>query len=200
MLLAKSSLSPLWKRRGPKCPLSQSLKLVLSLSKEGPHGAAGGFCGARVRGKTFACGKREMFLLVYFFSPAGAGIAGVAAAAGAAGVGAAEGSAGGVVATGASAAGDVGTGVVATVTPLVGPVFAGVSVPVVAAVGALLSPCGVAGGCSGVVGVVSSSKILLVPCFVLPIVRLKEVNMKTMAVAEVSLVRKLPAPELPKIV
>jgi len=89
------------------------------------------------------------------------------------------------------------------VTPLVGAAFSGVAELVVPAVGALLSPGGVAGSCSGVVGVVSagtSSKTLLVPCFVLPIVKLKEVNMKTMAVAEVSLVRKLPAPELPKIV
>jgi hypothetical protein len=166
--------------------------------------STGGFCGARVRRKTFACGKRERFLLVYFFSPAGAGLAGVAAAPGAVGVGAAEGAAGGVGAAGAAAVGDAGTGVVVTVTPLVGAVLSGFCGLVVAAVGALLSPCGVvAGGCSGVIGVVSagtSSKTLLVPCFVLPMVKLKEVNMKTMAVAEVSLVRKLPAPELPKMV
>ena len=114
----------------------------------------------------------------------------------------ADGAVGGVVAAGAVAAGGAaGTGVVVTVTPLVGAVFAGFSVLVVAAVGAPLS--GVTGGCSGVAGVVSagtSSKTLLVPCFVLPMVKLNEVNMKTMAVAEVSLVRKLPAPELPKMV
>jgi hypothetical protein len=127
----------------------------------------------------------------YFFSGAGA-------------VGAAEGAAGGVVAAGAAVLGAAGTGVVVTVTPLVGSVVAGFSVlVVVVAVGAPLSACGVAGGCSGVAGVASVgtlSKTLLVLCFVLPMVKLKEVNMKTMAVAEVSLVRKLPAPELPKMV
>jgi len=136
----------------------------------------------------------------YFFS----GVDGaIGAAGGVVGAGAADGTAGGVVVAGAASAGGVGTGVVVTVTPLVGAVLAGFSVLVVAAVGAPLSPCGMTGGCSGVTGVVSvgtSSKTLLVLCFVAPIVKLREVNMKTMAVAEVSLVRKFPAPELPKIV
>ena len=109
------------------------------------------------------------------------------------------------MAAGAVAAGGVvGAGVVVTVMPLAGAVVVGFSVVVVVvAVGAPLSACGVAGGCSGVTGVASvgtSSKTLLALCFVAPMVRLKEVNMKTMAVAEVSLVRKLPAPELPKMV
>lgn len=97
-------------------------------------------------------------------------------------------------------------GVVVAVTPVAGAVAVGFSVlVVVVTAGAPLSACGVAtGGCSGVAGVVvsagTSSKTLLVPCFVLPIVKVNEVNMKTMAVAEVSLVRKLPAPELPKMV
>lgn len=143
--------------------------------------------------------------MVYFFSLAVevVGLAGVTAALGAVGAGATDGAVGGVVVAGAAAAGGAGTGVVVTVTALVGAVFAGFSVLVVAAVGAPLSSCGMTGGCSGVAGVVSagtSSKTLLVLCFVAPIVKLREVHMKTTAVAEVSLVRKFPAPELPKIV
>jgi hypothetical protein len=53
---------------------------------------------------------------------------------------------------------------------------------------------------AGVVSAGTSSKTLLVLCFVAPTVKPRDVNMKTMAVAEVSLVRKFPAPELPKIV
>lgn len=155
----------------------------------------------------------------FFFGVVGAvGVAGGVVAAGfavAVGAGVAEGAAGGVVAAGAVVAdGAVWTGVVVTVTPLAGvavavtpvagAVVAGLSVlGVVAAVGAPLSAGGVAGGSSGVSGVVSvgtSSKTLLVPCFVLPMVRLNEVNIKTTAVTEVSLVRKFPAPELPKMV
>jgi hypothetical protein len=50
------------------------------------------------------------------------------------------------------------------------------------------------------VAVGTSSKTLFVACLAVPKVKLKEVNMKTTAVAVVSLVRKFPAPELPKIV
>ena len=68
----------------------------------------------------------------------------------------------------------------------------------------LVSP-GTAGACSGVAGVVTvgggvSSKTLFVVCFAVPYVKKREVVIKTAAVAVVSLVRKVPAPELPKMV
>ena len=70
----------------------------------------------------------------------------------------------------------------------------------------LVGPPGEAGACSGAAGVVTageggaSSKTLFVVIFVLPYVKKSEVAIKMAAVAVVSLVRKFPAPELPKMV
>lgn len=136
----------------------------------------------------------------YFFSVlAGAVLTGGVPVLDAAGVEEADGAAGGVVAVAAG----VATGAAAVAVLAAGTASAGFSGVVAVAVGVPLSADGVAGACSGVAGDVvagTSSKTLFVACLAVPRVRLKEVNMKTIAVAVVNLVRKFPAPELPKIV
>ena len=144
--------------------------------------------------------KAHRYKYLYFFSVvAGAVLTGGAPVLEAAGAAGDVGTAGGVVAAGAG----VAAGAEAVAVLPAGAASAGFSVGVVAAVGAPLSADGVAGACSGVAGGVAagtSSKTLFFACLVVPKVKLKEVNMKTIAVAVVNLVRKFPAPELPKIV
>jgi hypothetical protein len=134
----------------------------------------------------------------YLFSSArGAGLTGGVPALDAAAGEEADGAAGGVV-----AGVGVAAGLEAVVVLLAGAASTDFS-GVVAAVGAPPSVDGVVGACSGVTGGAAagtSSKTLFVACLAVPRVRLNEVNMKTIAVAVVNLVRKFPAPELPKIV
>lgn len=143
--------------------------------------------------------KAHRYKYLYFFSVvAGAVLTGGAPVLDATGAAEADGAAGGVVA---------GAGVAAEVEAVAalpaGAASAGFSVRVAVAVGVPLSADGATGACSGVdagAAAGTSSKTLFFACLVVPRVKLKEVNMKTIAVAVVSLVRKFPAPELPKIV